>query len=191
MVTDNGPQFRSDELGQFFKSNGVQHSFSPPYHPATNGAAENFVGTFKDKVIKIEKGGKRVDKAINKFMFDYRSTPHCTTGKSPAWLFHKRQLRTRFDLLRPNVRNKIHEKQQSQIKNSPHSRNVQLNVGDPVMVDNYGTSGEKRIPAEIVKDLSPSTFRVRTESGNVTKRHTDQIVKVRRSARIMNRQPKL
>ncbi|XP_046750596.1 uncharacterized protein K02A2.6-like [Diprion similis] len=31
VVTDNGPQFRSDELGQFFKSNGVQHSFSPPY----------------------------------------------------------------------------------------------------------------------------------------------------------------
>ncbi|XP_046737564.1 uncharacterized protein K02A2.6-like [Diprion similis] len=135
VVTDNGPQFRSDELGQFFNSNGVQHSF---LHLTT-----------------------RRPTGLPKISWVYlkMSTPHCITGKSPAWLFHKRELRTRFDLLRPNVRNKIHEKQQSQVNNSPHSRNVQLNVGDPVMVDNHGTSGGKRIPAKIIKDLSPSTFR--------------------------------
>lgn len=191
IVTDNGPQFRSDELEPFFKSNGVWHSFSPPHHPATNGATENFVGTFEDKIINIVKGGERVHKAINKFMFDYRSTSHCTTGKSPAWLFYKQELRTRFDLLRPNVRNTVHENQQSQIENSSHSRNVQLNVGDLVMIDNDVTSSEKPIPAEIMKDLSPSTFRVKTESGIVTKRHTDQIVKpVRHSARKANDQRK-
>lgn len=189
IVTDNGPQFRSAEFDNFLKSSGVEHSFSPPYYPATNGAAENFVGIFKNKVLKIVKGGESVDKAINKFMFDYRSTPHCTTGKSPALLFFKRELRTRFDALRPNLRDKVYEKQRSQIENSSHSRNVQLNVGDQIMIDNHGTSGNKRIPAEIIKDLSPSTFKVKTESGAITKRHTNQIVKqVRRSARIANRQ---
>ena len=57
-VTDGGPQFRSLEFTNFLKSNGVEHTFSPPYHPATNGAAENFIQTFKDKVSKIIKGGR-------------------------------------------------------------------------------------------------------------------------------------
>lgn len=121
-------------------------------------------------------------------MFDYRSSIHCTTGKSPALLFLKRELRTRFDALRPDIRDKVHEKQQSQIEDSSHSRNVQLNVGDQIMIDNHGTSGEKRVPAEIVSALSPSTFKVKTESGAIAKRHANQIVKqVRRSARIANR----
>lgn len=52
LVTDNGPQYTGIEMREFLKQNGVNQSFSPPHHPATNGAAENFVGTFKDKVEK-------------------------------------------------------------------------------------------------------------------------------------------
>lgn len=50
IVLDNGPQFRSAIFKDYLKRNGVHYSFSPSYHPATNGAAENFVQTFKDKV---------------------------------------------------------------------------------------------------------------------------------------------
>lgn len=76
IVSDNGRQFTSFEFQSFLERNKVRHSFSPPYHPATNGAAENFVGIFKDKVTKIIKGGKNVKTAINQFLFSYRSTPH-------------------------------------------------------------------------------------------------------------------
>ena len=102
VITDIGPQHRSDELKEFFKSNGVKDSRSPLYHPAMNGVVKNFVGTFKDKVSNIIKGRENIEKAIHTFMFDYRSTPHCTTGKLPASLFCNRELKTRFDLLRPN-----------------------------------------------------------------------------------------
>ena len=47
IVTDNGPQFCSQEFKEFLKVNGIQHAFSAPYHPATNGEAERFVQTFK------------------------------------------------------------------------------------------------------------------------------------------------
>lgn len=86
LVTDNGRNLASTEFNIFLDQYGVKHSYSPPYHPATNGAAENFVGTFKDKVKKIVQGGESVTNAIRKFLFDYRSTPHCTTGKSSASL---------------------------------------------------------------------------------------------------------
>lgn len=189
LVSDNGRQLASSEFREYLQRNGVKHSFSPPYHPATNGAAENFVGTFKKGVSKIIKGGKKVDTAVHQFLFDYRSAPHSTTGKSPAQLLYGRELRTRFDLLRPNLRSKVEEKQGAQIAGRPHSRKIKVQEGDSVMIDNHGKSGEKRIKGEIVKQLSPSTYQVQTESGNVTKRHTKQIVKpLRRSERIARKQ---
>ncbi|XP_024946954.1 uncharacterized protein K02A2.6-like [Cephus cinctus] len=110
-VTDGGPQFRSAEFQNFLLNNGVKHSFSPPYHPATNGAAENFVQTFKDKVSKIVKAGKTLETAINMFLFDYRSIEHCTTKRTPAYLMYKREIRTRFDLLKPSVTETVAQKQ--------------------------------------------------------------------------------
>lgn len=47
VVTDNGPQFCSDEFSEFLRSNGIQHTRSAPYHPSTNGEAERLVQTFK------------------------------------------------------------------------------------------------------------------------------------------------
>lgn len=65
LVSDNGTQYTSIEFQEFCKINGIKHSFTAPHHPATNGAAENFVETFKDKVDKIVKSGKSLDYAIN------------------------------------------------------------------------------------------------------------------------------
>ena len=37
LVSDNGPQFISDEFKQFMIANGVKHIKSSPYHPASKG----------------------------------------------------------------------------------------------------------------------------------------------------------
>ena len=55
VVSDNGPQFIANELKAFMLANGIKHSSSSPYHPATNGEAERFVQTFKRSL----KAGKR------------------------------------------------------------------------------------------------------------------------------------
>lgn len=188
VVTDGGPQFRSDEFLSFLKYNGVAHSFSPPYHPATNSAAENFVSTFKFKVSKVIKGGKTPDSAINLFLFDYRNIEHCTTGKTPSQLMYKRDMRTRFDLLRTSVSAKADQKQRAQIVARAGKRKNDLNVDDAVLYDNHAARCEKRLAGEIVKKVSPSTYIVNDcNSNNLQKRHIDQLLKrppVRRSPRL-------
>ena len=41
LVTDNDPQFTAKEFADFLKTNCIVHRTSAPYHPATNGLAQN------------------------------------------------------------------------------------------------------------------------------------------------------
>ena len=47
VVSDNGPQFISEEFREFLRLNNVKHTLCPPYHPSSNGLAEKYVQTFK------------------------------------------------------------------------------------------------------------------------------------------------
>ena len=85
IVSDNGPTFTSTAFAEFLKFNGIQHYRTAPYHPASNGAAENAVRTFKSKFKLLTQRMSRQD-AVVKFLFVYRTTPHCTTGYTPAKL---------------------------------------------------------------------------------------------------------
>jgi len=41
--SDNAPQFMSVEFKEFLEQNNIVHHITPPYHPSTNGLAENMV----------------------------------------------------------------------------------------------------------------------------------------------------
>ena len=86
-MSDNAPQFTSDEFQMFLTS--------AQYHPATNGLAERFVQTFKQamKSMTGEKG---------------------STSAKLATLFMGRNLRSRLDILKPNIRNHVSKKQVDQ-----------------------------------------------------------------------------
>ena len=104
IVSDNGPQFTSEEFRNFMLSNGITHTRVPPYHPASNGAAERTVQTVKRALIKYKldpsKSGMTIRHKLANFLFGYRNTPHTTTGRTPADLFLKRQPRNRLSLLK-------------------------------------------------------------------------------------------
>ena len=106
-VSDNGPQFRSEEFAHFLKMNGVKHIRVAPYHAASNGLAEKMVQSFKYQM-KARKGGKlSMQQRIANFLLAYKSTTHSTTGQTPAGLFIGRELRTRLTLLCPSVGEKV------------------------------------------------------------------------------------
>jgi len=63
--------------------NGVFHVKTPPYNPASNGAAENEVRTFKN-VLKKSSMKSDIETDIARFMLSYNSTKHCAIGTTPA-----------------------------------------------------------------------------------------------------------
>jgi len=110
IVTDNGSAFISHDFQQFMDMNGIKHLTTAPYHPASNGLAERAVQTLKMGLKKMTVGN--IEDKLARFLFQYRITPHTTTGQSPAELLMGRRPRSHLDILRLNVADRVCNKQE-------------------------------------------------------------------------------
>ena len=157
------------------KKNGIKHIRSAPGHPATNGEAERFVQTFKRALKTGKKYGGSLQTRLSWFLFVYRTTPHATTGVSPAELFVKRQLRTHLDLLHPANQTKVNAQQANQKKyHDQHSRHRQFEVGQSVLAKNL--RGEPHwLPGKVIERTGPVSYRVEVRD-KIWRRHTDQLL---------------
>ena len=175
VVTDNGPQFTSAEFSTFLKSQGVKHIRSAPYHPASNGLAERFVQSLKHALKASKEDERSVDHRLQDYLLTYRSTPHATTGVTPASLFLNRTLRTKFDLLRPDTAARVVSKQAVQKEGHDMRARVRdFAVGQTVLARTL-RPGPDWIPGRVVEKLGPVTYMVETINQRFWKRHANQL----------------
>ena len=92
LVSDNSSSFTSEEFQEWSKARGIVNLTGPPYHPATNGAAERLVQTFKKSMLKSTLPLKA---ALQQFLMHYRRTP-LACGYSPSELVNGRQISNGF-----------------------------------------------------------------------------------------------
>ena len=181
LVSDNGPQFSSDEFASFLKSNGVKHITSAPYHPSSNGLTERFVKTFKKAMRNPDHPSASFDQQLMSFLLSYRTTPHATTGETPASLFLLRSIRTRLDLLYPNVKETVLKKQAEQKGyHDQHSHLRHFDIGQRVLARNY-RPGTKWVTGTIIDRLGSyrlGSYRVQIAGNKLWRRHVDQLLGV-------------
>ena len=175
VVTDNGPQFVSQEFANFMKLNGIKHIKTVPYHPASNGAVERLVQTFKKSMMcKLQKG-VTISQLLSSFLLSYRTTPHSTTKVTPAELFMNRNIRTRLDLIQPDIESTVSKAQGMQkAHHDTKVKETRYLIGEKVMAKNY-RHGPKWLPGVIVEQLGTLTFLVQIDNGMFWKRHVDQL----------------
>ena len=170
LVSDNGPPFRSADFETFMKMNGVKHILVSPYHPASNGLAERFVGSFKRALTSAQNDKIGINQQISRFLLTYRTTPHATTGVTPAHLFYGRELRIRLSLVKPSVHDDVQRKQSTMISVAKYR---EFFPGDQVTVKDI--RHETWWPGTIAERSAPKTYVVVLADGRVWKRHIDHI----------------
>ena len=175
IVTDNGPQFVSEDFEAFLKQNGIKHIRTAPYHPSSNGLAERFVQSLKLALKASLNSGMSLTQRLSNYLLTYRTTPHATTGVSPCSLFLHRHIRTRLDLLRPDAEAHVTRKQaQQKCAYDRRAHDRELFVGQSVMAKNLHP-GLEWIPAIVVERLGPVMYLVETSDHRLWKRHIDQL----------------
>ncbi|UYV75877.1 K02A2.6-like, partial [Cordylochernes scorpioides] len=88
ILTDNGKNFTSKEFNKFLNEHQVQHTYSTPYHPQSNGLCEKMNDTILTKLRTNLQENPRLkwSSLLAKIVKDYNSTPHDVTGFSPNFL---------------------------------------------------------------------------------------------------------
>jgi hypothetical protein len=105
----------------------------------------------------------------------YRSTPHSSTGQAPAELMFGRTLRTRMDLMKPNLGSHVQSQQEKQItRHNQHSRVRELDIGDRIFMRNFGT-GKPWLAGKIVQRRGPLSYLVRLVDERYFPRHLDHL----------------
>ncbi|GFO27254.1 Pol polyprotein [Plakobranchus ocellatus] len=175
VVSDNGPQFTSEDFRAFISSNGIKHTRSAPYHPATNGLAERMVQSFKNamKAAKHDEGSMNLKLA--RFLLAYRNSPHSTTGESPASLMFGRLLRTRLDICTPSIQTHVTGKLQKQEQHHSQASPRTFSTGDHVLVRDY-RGYERWQHGQISSQTGTHNYEIEISPGVIWRRHSDQIV---------------
>ena len=94
ILSDNGPPFNGEKLKSHLESFGISHRKVMPDWPRANGAVETFMRNIS-KIIKTSEITRRpFSKELNSFLRAYRSTPHSSTGATPASLMFNHEINT-------------------------------------------------------------------------------------------------
>ncbi|KAL7859591.1 hypothetical protein SRHO_G00147380 [Serrasalmus rhombeus] len=141
---------------EFLKVNGVRHLTSAPYHPSSNGLVERAVQTLKKSLKKMSGGTLRA--RLARFLAAYRFTPHATTGQSPAEMLFGRRVRTRWDLLRPDIQSRVLRGQETMVANSKRNSVIQdLPLRATVWVRDF-SGREKWLPGTVIEQNGASVL---------------------------------
>ncbi|GFT51646.1 uncharacterized protein K02A2.6 [Trichonephila clavipes] len=171
LVSDNGSQFTSYEFQRFMHKNGVRHKTSAPFKPSSNGQAERYVSTLKQSLRAMHKYEGTIQQKLSTFLMQYRKAPNVTTTLSPAILFLKRDIRTRIDLLLPELKTKIQDKLR---RDNFEFRDRKFDVGDRVAVRVYRAANTRWKFGTIVNQDGVLHYIIDVQ-GTLVRRHVDQI----------------
>ena len=114
VVSDNGPQFVSEEFEAFLRDYGINHRKVTPYWPQAKAQVERFNRTLETAIRGAHVEGKDWRKELYTFLLNYRATPHATTIVSPALLHLGREIRTKV----PQLEVPVSESLESALQNA-------------------------------------------------------------------------
>ena len=174
LISDNGPQYASQEFAEFAQDYEFQHHTSSPYFPQGNGEAERAVGTIKSLL------GKKGDPY--EALLAYRSTP-LQIGYSPAELLMGRLLRSIVPTTRaqrePRVPDLTSVKARDQQSKARLKRNHDAHHGarelPPLKPGDQVWIPQRKREGEVQDEVAPQSYNVDSGGDTIRRNRRDLI----------------
>ena len=91
ILSDNGTEFKNQLMDQVLQQLSIDHIFSAPYHPQSNGKLVVFHKYLKPTLKKLYKmDPANWDKYLNQVLASYRVTPNLATVETLLFLVYGR-----------------------------------------------------------------------------------------------------
>ena len=133
------------------------------------------VQTFKQAMRRTKNDGPCQHRIAN-FLLTYRTTPHTTTNVAPCTLLMGRSLRTRLDMIRPNLDSTVCAAQAKQKQHhDEHSKSREFLPGDNVWTRDFRNNETKWISGVVLQSVGPLSYMIQLDDGTLWKRHIDHI----------------
>ena len=172
--TDNGPPFNGQDFAEFTKQMGCKHRRITPLWPQANAEVERCMRTIGKTIKAATVKGEPWKQALSGFLRNYRSTPHPTTGASPAELMFGRPVKIKLpEVSKPcpsdaPVRQKDasqKEKMKEYADKRSHAKPTTFKIGDQVLVRQPKTS-------KLTPPYSPKPYAIiRMKGSQITARN--------------------
>ena len=145
IISDNGPPFNGDDYARYLKTLGIQAKFSTPYWPQGNATVERFMQPLGKALKTATLEGRPWKQELNRFLLQYRTTPHCTTGVPPSELLFNRVVKGKIPVInKKKVVNRHSEARDNETKRKERNREYadqrrntrksEIKIGDYVLV---------------------------------------------------------
>ena len=148
LVSDNGPQFTSNNFEIYLLAHNIEHQLTSPYWPQANGEVERFNRTLTKTVKCAMAEGKDWKSALQQFLLMYRTTPHTTTGISPAEMLFQHTPNNRL----PTIKTTKHEtnphetayreRNKAYIDNKRATKHKEFQEGEKVLIKRSKTKSK-------------------------------------------------
>ena len=142
VCSDNGPPSTSHEIQQYTWRRMVHRRITPLW-PQANSEAERFMQPLTKAIRSAHAEGKQWTKHLHRFLLNYRTTPHATTGFSPAEVLFNRKIQNKLpQMVSPSPDkgaqvqdndDRAKEKMKENADAKQRARPSQLKVGDTVL----------------------------------------------------------
>ena len=103
---------------------------------------------------------------MDNFLLSYCTTPHSITGETPSLLLLGRQVRTIFDLLRPNQERWVCAKQACQMMGHDNrTKDRELQIGERILARDWRDSHTQWKPGVAAERRGPLSYLVQMHFG--------------------------
>lgn len=98
IISDNGTNFCSKEIEEFYKIMGIQHRKCSIYYPQSNGLLERVHRTLKESISSLSEKTFEWSERLLTFKIYYNNSVHSVTNFAPSELFFGRTLNIPLDM---------------------------------------------------------------------------------------------
>ena len=145
ITTDNGPPFNSEAYRRYLHTVGISYDTATPKWPQGNAEVERFNQPLGRALITAKVEGRIWQQELNRFLLQYRTTPHATTKIAPSDLLFNRVVNGKLPTL---VKNKTISRHKEAVENERlraeynkvyadkkrHAKPCDIKVGDYVLI---------------------------------------------------------